>query len=167
MSLLRLLVEIIQSSCLLLFNVVSHLEVALAGLLRRYDFGVIHVNLVHSVVVVGPKSEVSRLLTSCLPIEVPEDMLSELVVRDKVPCFVSSDQLVHVGVNLNFELAECVSELILPNLTLGIVLNHLSHFFLEGVDGLLGLVYRHTGKVSTFTYLSGSSALCGTSSRRD
>lgn len=61
-----------------LLDFCCQVEVLLASLLGRHDFRVIHVNFVHSVVSLAPI--IFLKFGGWLPIELAEDVFSELVV---------------------------------------------------------------------------------------
>jgi hypothetical protein len=71
-------------------------------LLWRYNLGVVHVDLIHSVVD----------LTS---IELSEDMLSEIVVTREISCIMTSEYLIKLGINGHLIFSELLSELVSVN----------------------------------------------------
>lgn len=83
--------EVVNLSCLWLLDLICELEMSLASLLRGNNLGVIHVNLVNTIV------ELSA-------IQLSEDMLSEFIVGLEVSRFMLSDERVDLGVNGNIEL---------------------------------------------------------------
>ena len=123
MSLLLLDVVVVQCPRLWLLDLVGQSEVGLACLLRRDYLHIVHVDLIHSVVMLRP-------------VELSENLFSKLVVGLEVPGLMLPDKLVHVGVYGHLVLVQLFSELAGIDVSLGVVLDGLGHLFLELVARL-------------------------------